>query len=334
MADSKLTKLVEERKWFDLTEYIQAQLQTQIDNTQIQLLLHLYSTYLQRIHPISSCKTSVEFSKRLEPEKAIFLLGETITQISSLEQIKFSQQIHFLKMNQCLILCKLRQFENIETQLFIWKNTKLSDENFNFLSYLSAIFYESIGNIEKAQKYHLEHAKGVGHAVDIEKLIKLSLLSPVFYDFSSISSLKDFKDYKNASIKSLFMDFQEGNINQMTESLICQTLNIESAGYIKEKLYLMKIISICFASETRQIPFSVLQDALSVDKISTIKLILKALGLGVLHGWINANEQILNFNKVIPRSLNKSELGKIKSKFVEWQTRVENVINAIEEEYK
>lgn len=327
----ELKELANERKWFDFTEKIKEELKKSSDAQKAEEMAEIFMNCMKRIHPLSITSTVVSLFPYLNPEKALELITQAISSISSfIGESAYEQEIICLKLYHCIGSIKMNNFEDIESYIFYLKKSNVSNENFSLSLFVAALYYEAIGDIENAQENLFIHAKQSGIVEDIEKLVRFSILSKSFFDFAAISSFNEFEELNNTKLKELFINFQEGDILKIDSKEACQLLGVESVEYLKEKICLVNILKLCFKSEQKYILIEEIMNFLQMDEQSVIVLLMNALGLNIMNGWIDSEQRIFYFNSILPRSLNSTELQNMKFKFVEWRSRVQKVLEAME----
>lgn len=330
---NELTKLAEEKRWYEFTLLIINNVSKSTESSEIDIAMSLIHKNMTRIHPLSLKAVSITLFNLLSNDKFIEFADDVISAIISVStgDEPYTQEIITVRLYKNISLIKKGIFENIESQIISLRTSELSIENENLLYLTAALFYEGIGNIEEAQQNLFLHAKETKKVYDIEKLIRLSMISTNFFDFAAISSYKEFNDFEGCPLKELFIHFQEGNIENISEKDILKILNINNISHIKEKMYILNIMKICFNSEQKFILLDHLASVLNIDQMVVIKLILRALGLKVISGWIDSDKKMLFFDYVLPRALNQDEMKNMRSKFIEWRNRVQGIIDIIEQ---
>lgn len=332
MSIETLQNLLEKRKWFDFTELVIKMTKDNIDKQILYSMLNLYLEIIQRLHPISVTMTTIAILPHIQHEEALNLIEMSISAINNHDGGIYKEELCSLEMHRCMIKIQLKKYENIESQIIFWLSKKLSDDNYNFLLALAGNFYESIGNIENAHEFFLKHAKASKKVQDIEKLVRLSILSTTFFDLSSIMKFEEYDKMKDSDLKFIFTSFSEENVENANIPAIMNALNITDANFIKEKFFINNIITICFKSESKMVEFETFLSRLPIDEITLLRLLLKALGIGVISGWVDSEKRTLFFDRVIPRSLNTEEINKMKLKFIEWKKRVDEIIQVVKSE--
>lgn len=327
-----LKQLVSERKWFDLSELITEWCNDPSFAANSELLLETLSKNMAKIHPLSLTSTIGTLFYHISPETALGIIDKAVSmlEVDTPGENPYFQEIVTLKLFYYIALLKLGRYEDIESRILSLKAANLSNDNMYMLYIVSALFYEGVGNYDEAQSYLFLHAKQTGHVYDIGKLVELSIRSTTFFDFSAIFVLPEFSRLQNAPLKNLFLSLSNGDMNSIDPQEIANVLHIKDASQIVTKIHLLNIIRICFKSEQKSIGFDRLMAELNVDEATLIKLLLRALGLQIVKGWIDSEVRTLFFDSVLPRALEADELQKMKMKFVEWRNRVANVIEMVE----
>lgn len=327
----EIKSLESERKWFDMIEHIKRGAAASLPSVDLDFSLDILTRNMAKIHPISLTSAIVALLQHISPEKASGIIQAAISTLEtgSAIQSNYFQEIATLRLHFYISSIKQRNFENIESQIIALKNTALSNDNLNLLYLVAALFYEGMGNCEEAQSYLFLHAKQTGAVYDIEKLVELSIRSSSFFDFSAISAFSEFDDLSNAPLKNLFLCLSSGNIGNITAKEVSKILKTNNVDRLTTKVHLLNIIRMCFKSEQKFVAFDQLMSELQIDEVALIKLLLRALGLGVVKGWIDSEERMLFFDSVLPRALNREELQKMKMKFVVWRDRVQKVIDIV-----
>lgn len=333
-TEDEIKQLVNARKWFDLSEFICTFCNGPNFARESDLVLDTLSKYMDKIHPLTLTSTIGTLFHHISSEKIIEIINQAIIIIedNTLIENPYFQEIVSLKLFYYIALLSLGRYENIESQIFSLKASNLSNDNLYMLYIVSTLFYERIGNYDEAQSYLFLHAKQTGRVYDIEKLVELSIKSNIFFDFSAITVLPEFEALQNTRLKDLFLCLSNGDMNTIDPNEIASVLNTRDPGQIVAKIQLLNIIRICFQSEEKFISFDKLMAELKVDEMTLIRLLLRALGLKIIKGWLDSEVRMLFFDSVLPRALTGEELNKMKMKFIEWRDRVANVIELVEKQ--
>ncbi|KAM0681658.1 26S proteasome regulatory subunit [Glugoides intestinalis] len=329
----ELKVLITQRKWYDFVETLKEGLNSNLSKQDLEIACKILMENMKSLHPFSLVSVLVSLFPFLRRESSISLIEEAIEIIHKNSNFisDYQNEISCLLLYKCIASVQLDILENTEEQLISLKASKLSDENANLHCIAAAQFYEKVGNYDEAQEYLFLHAKNTKKVQDIEKLVYLSILSSRFFDFTAVATFKEFELLQNDNLKTLFLNFQNGNLNQEAVQVLTSLLGIPCKDHLQEKLHLLNIIRTCFeASEQKLVTFDHLLSKLEVSESTLLRLLLKALGLKIIRGWIDSEERILFFDSVLPRALNSEELQKMKEKFIEWKDRIQDVITAME----
>lgn len=315
--------------WHDLTQAIQERHKSEDD---LSLSSAILFKHMRQIHPLSLAPVVAAVSSNLPHSQAVSLLGSAISAIQQCNIVGdgYDDEIVFLLLCQSIAHVKGGILENIEPQIVSLASNRLSERNKVLHCWAAALYYEAVGNCEEAQHYLLQHALLSGKVQDIEKLVRLSILSSRFFDFATISAFQEFVSSENTPLMRFFVDFQNGDIAGYDSRSIQEMLCIEQTKQIQDKMNLVCIIRACFRSQAKLVTFDALQAELGVDETLLVGLLLRALGLRVVKGWIDSEQRIFFFDSVLPHALCSDEISEMKKRFVEWKARVESVIEVIE----
>lgn len=357
---SELKELISARKWYDCAERIKEMVQKKPGDKQLDQLALVLQDALPYMHPISSSETAVVVSSLLPSERCIALLTSTANAIDSQASMtdRYSDELLFVQMHLCLAHIRNGETEETEAQILGWKNAyeksisedehSFSNENYRLLNYISYVFYSRIRNVEEAQKYLHNFITISGDYSHFEEFLKLSIASKSFFDFSSVISLPGFSsaDLENAAspsfkgLKALLVDFRDGNfqaikskekqIREILKEAVCKNAVDEYQLSVVEKVFLVNIMNMCFVSDQKAVPFDVLLDNLRVEETHLIALLLKALGIGIVSGWLDSEKRMLFYNGILPRCLSETDIVEMKRQFSAWQNKVRKVIETIE----
>lgn len=339
--EDDLAELAEQKRWdefADLTmkraaDLIMRNVPRSSSPDETKSILSLMYQNMTKIHPLSLKKIVVALFYILDYDVLVDFIDKLLPVIitDTEAEEKYAQVIINIKLYRINALINLRKFENIESQLISLKKTELSAENTEVFYPTAALFYEAIGNFEEAQNNLFLCLKETNTVYDIEMFVRLSILSKNFFDFAAVSSCRAFyKLDSDCPLKELFISLREGNIQDISDKDMKEILKTKDVSHIKEKMYIMKIMKICFNSEHKFVSFDDLVSKLNLEEMDVIKLILRALGLKVINGWIDSEQRMLFFDSLLPRALSEDELINMKSKFIEWRNRVQKVIDVIE----
>lgn len=356
MPFDDLRALCSARKWFDCAQELKSLAEnTKTAKKKLPELVEIFTSILPHMHPASSAETAVAFVPRLALDDAIGLLEQAADAIVAQRMLpdSFLNELTSVQMHLCL--CRIRQGEldDRESEILKWRkmhsrpgadggpvSIPFSRANHELLQYVTYCFYSAIGNVEEAQRHLLAYVTASGDNSELEQLVKLSLVSKIFFDFSSVIALEGFKRLSSKRLISLFEDFQRGHFAQIEKrkkeivGIINEILGTEQheeyMNYVAEKVYLINIMNMCFQSEHKCVMISRMLADLQIEENYLIALLLKALGIGLISGWIDSERGILFFDRVIPRSLGNEDIAKMKQKLVVWRNRVVRAIEKVE----
>lgn len=347
-----LKTLCSQRKWYDCAQGI-ILISSQDNSKSIQSeLVEIFKSSMQRMHPKTLKNVGVALCANLQPADAINIFKDILNCINShrSNEESYLDEIAIIEMSICLCRIKLGEVENRETEIIEWKNNyknrpdifKKCSASYGLLQLIAYNFYKLINNIEETQKYLLNYIEFSKNTEFIPELIKLSIVSKTFFDFSTIISLSGFESVEEEKLTNLIVDFQQGDCKNIKDakslvldiikSVVPSNLVNEYVDIVGEKVFLASILSICFEAENKSVSFDKFINELSIDESYLISLILKALGMKLVSGWIDSKERMLYFNSVMPRCLYDTQISKMKNKFICWRDRIAKVIETLSSE--
>ncbi len=340
--------LRDDRKWYDLGEYIK-RIVSENKKEMIQNAIVVFKDAVSHMHPITSSETAVVLIPFMPLDKAIELLEATKESIEKQISTPYEHinELLLVKMNLCLSRINMDDLSGRESEIVEWKNLynqknidlpvmTLSIKNRELLDYVAFRFYSVVQNVEEAQRHLFSYVFFSKDFSVLETLIKFSIVSKIFFDFSSISTHENFSLCRNENLKNVFLSFQEGNFNQVLKykktiidlihELVTPKYFEEYETAIFEKVYLINIANTCFRNEDKSIAFSTLTTQLNINEITLVNFLLKALGTEMISGWIDSEKQKFFFNGVSPKGLSLDDIENMKQKFIDWRNKVLKVI--------
>lgn len=353
----ELQTFYNKKKWYDLGQRVKTMATSSSEKHMIKDAINIYRRALKFMHPITSSEITILLYSFLSYNEAIELFNETINSIEkyNLSEKQRLDELLAVKMRACFCKIKNDNLENRESEIIEWKNLykkevlntlneKLCVKNIEFLNYLAYHFYISVKNVEEAQKYLFNYVFSSNDFTYIETLMKLSIISRDFFNFSAISTHPEFDSCKNKELKQLFLNFQNGNfafINQNKDTLmniLYEFVNFTNSTFygtfIMEKVYLINILNTCFITEDKFISFDKFINDLEIEESFLIILLIKALGIGIITGWIDSEQRMLFFDGILPRGLSDNDIENMKIKFIHWRNKVLKVIETANLEIK
>ncbi|WUR03087.1 proteasome subunit RPN9 (RPN9) [Vairimorpha necatrix] len=325
-----LISLKDNRKWFHLCDLIPEI----INDHNSEEILSIFLQNISQYHPASLVHATLSLSKHFSPEKSIEIISNSISSIkeSNMYSGNFKMEIVNLEIQKCILQVQTDQLNDIESQIFKFKEFEMTPEVYKLFNFLAFLYYEKSGNHENCVKYLLEYVKKNNEEINnLELLAKYSLVSRKFFNFIEIFSLKNF-DKINEDIYKIYIAVQEGN-TKLVDKYIKIIHNIFGDKYqiVREKAYFIGLINLCFKENKRILGFEKIQEELEIREEEINGFLLKALGFGLIKGWIDDKNKVLYFNTIIPRCLQEAELNKMKNKFGEWKEKIRQAIEMIEQ---
>lgn len=352
MSIEGLQKLCDARRWFDCSEKIVEMAAGPLSGDEAAAVARILDAAILRMHPSSSSATVAALVPHLPLGDAVGLLSRTHAAISSQGMTDDSYMNELASVGMQICLCKIKsgEAEDRETEILGWKKIYeqggdvarpgLSPENYRLLQYVAYHFYALISNVEEAQAYLFSYTALSGDAGLLERLVKLSIVSKTFFDFSSVIELDGFDGLSDQGLADLLVAFQRGDFAQIekkkrqvaavVEEIAGPDLAQEYMGHVAEKVYLVSILNICFEAEHKCVPLDRFVTELRIDESHLVALLLRALGIGLISGWVDSRERMLFYDRVAPRSLCEEDISRMRNRFVLWRDRVARAIASIE----
>ncbi|KAI5148782.1 hypothetical protein ENBRE01_0532 [Enteropsectra breve] len=361
MAFEDVRTLAEELKWYDAAEkIIEIINDKEYDTSNNQELVGIFYELVARLHPATMTKLSIAIAVKIGVGEGADIIQECMENIKNGNRAEERYSSEMLRLELVSILCKVMNgsSENIDFALInirktlAWNRTKEGITNSAYLNYISYVHSIKSGDIDGAQKAlsdYLFTANAPEIAIAdrkellIENLIKLSLLSSKFYDFSSISRMAMYEKNGNTELKKLYEDFAEGNIEKLNghEAAIRQIIGEYVAdetraqlrfGKLVDKVCLINILGVCYAAAGKMVPIEDFAERLPhLERSCLLGLLFKLMGLGLVDGWIDTTKGHLYLDRIIPKNPTADDINAMKNKFKDWRRRVNEVIAHMDE---
>ena len=102
--------------------------------------------------------------------------------------------------------------------------------------------------------------------------------------------------------------------------------------YLEHKVRIIAFLEMIFecGKDERSIEFRKIAKVCQVEECDVELLVMKAMSLGLIRGTINEVEQRVNVDWAMPRYLNKNHLQIMNQKMKDWETKLDSVINLVE----
>jgi 26S proteasome regulatory subunit N9 len=133
-------------------------------------------------------------------------------------------------------------------------------------------------------------------------------------------------------LRLMLFQFNKGDLDgfdriSKSKEFASQPLLVSSLGFLRQKLCLMTLIEIVFKRSKESRGHMSFKDVATETRIPLEEvehLVMKALSLGLVKGYIDQVDQAILITWVQPRILDKVQLITLKDRLSEWATKVEN----------
>lgn len=360
-ALQKIQELFEQKHWYNLCLYIQQYVES---NT--KECIDAYLTFVipneTIIHYNTFCQTTLILANLLQAKESLFVLNEALTAINKNDYIHDEKQLSIMKFNIKVNENKiyLNELNGIELFIYEVKNLTMDQETKNMYYKLCYKYYECKNDYDKAYSYIIKYLEGYDDSPidkdgkDIKfdeevkhkrynivnednnevlayKIVKFALLSTNIYNFTGIYFHKMYKYLKDQEIRLIFENVTNGSVKFVLEHEN-EISNKLPGNYelLREKTYLIELIKMCFYKKEKQLLIGEIMNHLNLERGFVFYILMKALGLGLIKGTIDGENDFVKLNYVMPRILNKEEVVEIKEKYVIWQSKIREVIQMFE----
>jgi len=246
-----------------------------------------------------------------------------------------------LEMLLCMIKIRNGNLDGRETEILSWKSGKTPDYNEILLYRVSYMYYEAIGHVEGLQKNLARYIEVSRDTSEMELLVKASILSRNFYDFAALKSLEEFAEIENKDLLALFHELQSGDMKAIKkrqrllkliigEIIEDEKVQKEYLEVVNEKVKLVCIINICYASKDKTVPLDSICKPLNLEKIQAISLILRAMGEGLIVGWVDSIEERLYYDSLMKRCPLAEKIPEMRQAYCNWRERLQTMIDKVE----
>ncbi|EOB11604.1 26S proteasome non-ATPase regulatory subunit 13 [Nosema bombycis CQ1] len=315
------------RQWYQLCKEIIKSITK--DNSNI-----IYSLYLESItqyHPLTITESSLLISKYLQFKDAISLLEKSKNVIKECNMYHgdFNIQIVHLEIQMCLYKIEIGEFKQIEKKLYEFKKMDLPVKVYELYNFLGFKYFEKTGNIEYCINYLINYIELSKDKTYYEILAKYTLISRKFFNFMRVYAFEGFSEIRINSIYEIVQNGETKRIEKEKNELK-KIFTQEEVEILIEKTYFIGLINLCFKEKSRKIELSKIQEILGINENDLNSFLVKAFGLNLLKGWIDEVKGILYFSTILPRTLPKEELEKMKDKFGVWKRKVKEAISMLE----
>ncbi|KAM0671845.1 hypothetical protein CWI42_121840 [Ordospora colligata] len=328
MGLEEIHELQRQRKWMQFCRLIM----DSVDKISTEMLLGVFLESVNLIHPRTLCEVFLVLAAKLPPRDGVDLLNKGQETISScvLYSEDFEAEKAMMEMKKCLLLIGMNEFKGIETRLFEWRRMKMTKDMQAMYNFVGFKLYQGIGNIEASFSHLLKYVKLTNASGLTDTLVEYGMLSKDFFNFTAITSLPCFSNIKSNDLREMFVLFREGNIDEleMMNKKLVEKFGTNSE-LVKEKMYMIALTNLCFAEREKKIPIRKIEEVLKIPRKVAIYIIMKSLGLKLICGWINGEEDALYFDSLAPRTLQPKEIMEIQGKLGRWRRRIHEVISML-----
>lgn len=337
MKNNEFYELVKKRIWYDVGNAI-------IENATNGDFIKVFFENINKIHHSTIADVTMKIIDSNKNDNNLLLTNALeVIDLSDLDKSKNSQTR--ILISYALYLIKNNKLDNIEVQLFeFMKNKKLKRETHVLLSYLAFRLYEKMENWDNCVSFALKFIKDrkniksnfiVNTEIDINDVFIYAVVSNNFFDFTQLLNLEEAKSEKtNKELVNFLKNMINGNLARSNKFEIPKVIETKFNGiynFIKEKVFLIEIVNVCHAHiQKREVSFKVLIESLNLKDInSLIYLLIKALGMELVCGWIDSENEMFYFDKLMTKELNESELEALKNTFVELRDKVRKTVEML-----
>lgn len=107
---------------------------------------------------------------------------------------------------------------------------------------------------------------------------------------------------------------------------------MKEIDYLKQKVSIIAFLEFVFqlGKDDRNIPFSEIARVCQIDGQDVELLVMKAMSLQIVRGSIDEASETVAISWIMPRYLNKEHLQVLVGRMKEWEGKMEQVINMVE----
>ncbi len=307
--EENLKKYSSERKWYELGDLIISNI-----SNHYELCFSYALQYLERFHPItlSQIATTIYQNATADPEIIRNVLDH-FKERGANDQLRVS-----VILDHCMFLIESKNdLTDMESKIYEISKHDLNKSNLEKLNFLAYSYYSHENKVDLAYEYLMRVSPS---NFDIEEACKLAILSPQIYSFSPLISHDKFDSIKSDDLKMLLYALNKG---EFPSKSIPSIPGIPS-DIINDKFELIRLLNVVRGRKGDFVPFSEFK-----NENGLILLLLKALGLNLIKGWIDSKNKVLFVESVIPKDLDSEEIEVVKERFILMRNRVEEVIKML-----
>lgn len=120
---------------------------------------------------------------------------------------------------------------------------------------------------------------------------------------------------------------------QYASAIQTQPALVHRARQVQEKLAMLALVRAAFAkpAQERALTFTEISESLQVPVDNVEMLVMRALSVGLIKGYMDQVDGILQVDWVMPRTLNTVQLQELATRYGEWATKVGTVYQTMHE---
>jgi 26S proteasome regulatory subunit N9 len=314
------------------------------------------STFQNRLNPVKFVLLVSKIGHSFaESEKSLDLFESILN--SSKEKLGVAASV-CLEMDIVNVNIVLGQLEKAKVALENTKdsiNSKISSsETAPFSKYYKACaeYYKKVGPATEFYKKALlflaytpvdDLASTERYAVATDIALS-SICGEDIYNFGEVLAtpvLESLKETDNAFLYDLIVALNRGIIDEF--NILVDSNKAKIATFpalqnnledIKKKLVLLALMNIAFEriSHDRQIGFDAIASRIQIDVSQVEDIIMRAMSLGLIKGYMDQVEQYVNITWIQPRVLENVSLQVVSEQLGEWTERVKTTLVTVEEQ--
>lgn len=318
--EEKVEEIGKTRKFYELSLLL-------IENADHEDIIKHAVKYLPKMHHLTV--SEVVEAIILKSNKDLSEIKDLV--LFALEIVKKDNQnsIIVIQLAYILYLIKINNIEEIESKILEYLDTpQLTLENRLKVNYVAYKFYEKLENWDNAINFAL---KSNLNQIDINSICIYAIISNNFYDFAKIKALNKF-DTVEESLKIFINELLNGTFVNTKELKLPNSIPNKYYNLVKEKVFLIEIVNICKRNLTfKFVKFEEFMTTFNFSNTnSLVYLLIKALGKGLVKGWIDSEEEVFYFDTIISQELSKKDVIDLRQKFIDMRDRVHNVIEMLQ----
>jgi len=352
----RIADLYERKLWHQLT----AALEELVNLPQFEkgtFLLDLYQNFIKtfesHLQPLRLAHMIIKISKQISnPQEAISFLTEAAEKVKQNKECSIllrctigSLHLQLENWDECKTIVDqtgdaLEVSSGIDSTVYAsfyflkanYEKVKGTAEGFyrNMLLYLA---YFPIDNIPPLQRRTL--------AFD---LCLAALIGDEVFNFGELLThpiLSALTGTENSWVSELLLAFNKGDIDEYERlvefyqaKLNAQPALVNNSQTMKEKIAILCLMELVFnrSADDRVIPFSVIAQATKLPETEVELLLMRALSLGLIRGFVDEVDRVVTITWLQPRVLNTDQLQHMKVRLGEWQEKTKALRQFMEEE--